>query len=215
MVLTMFSVTRVAPETDQLAHAASLLAVAQRPVIIIGDGVIAAGAQAELTHVAEQLGAEVWGTESSEVHMDTMLSKDLPGHMHKFNIFSAHSQITISQADVVLICGTYVFPAVFPALSHGCAFSANIIHIDLNSYEVGKNVPITFGLSSNLRTTLARLTAMLDTVMTTKQKAYAAIRTNQHTTFKGQELAAFQALIGDQPFLIDLLLTNEHSTHPA
>ncbi len=176
MVPTIFPVIRIAPETDQLAHAASLLAVAQRPMIIIGDGVIASGAQAELTHVAEQLGAEVWGTESSEVYMDTMLSKDLPGHMH---IFSAHSRITPSQADVVLICGAYVFPEVFPALSHVFASSANIIHIDLNSYEVGKNVPITPELISDPRATLARLTAMLDTVMTTKQKADAATRTSR------------------------------------
>ena len=44
-------------------QAAALLAGAARPMIIIGDGVALLGAQAELTRVAELLGAEVWGAE--------------------------------------------------------------------------------------------------------------------------------------------------------
>ena len=59
VVATSFPVTRVAPEPEQIAQAAQMLAVAQKPMIIMGDGV-AASAQAELTRVAELTGAEVW-----------------------------------------------------------------------------------------------------------------------------------------------------------
>ena len=50
------------PDPAGVAAAAALLARAQHPVIICGDGVAASQAQAELVQVAEQLGAQVWGT---------------------------------------------------------------------------------------------------------------------------------------------------------
>src|SRR5437660_1234576 len=52
---------RPAPEAEAIARAASLLAGATAPVIVAGDGVARAGAQAELVAVAELLGAAVHG----------------------------------------------------------------------------------------------------------------------------------------------------------
>ncbi len=63
VVPTSVPVTRVAPEPEQIAQMAAMLAAARKPMIIMGDGVAASGAQAELTRVAELLGAEVWGAE--------------------------------------------------------------------------------------------------------------------------------------------------------
>jgi thiamine pyrophosphate-dependent acetolactate synthase large subunit-like protein len=187
VVPTGFPVTRVSPEADQLALAASLLATGQKPLFIIGDGVAASNAQAELTRVAEQLGAEVWGADSSEVNMraDHPLYKDLLGHM-----FGEHGRTITSQADVVLICGTSVFPDVFPALTDVFAQDAYVIHIDLNAHEVGKNFPITLGLISDPQTTLAKLASSLDAIMTPQQKAAALARSNQHAALKEQEAIA-------------------------
>ena len=53
--------TRVTPSTDAIRHAAELLAGAERPIAIVGDGVSFAGAQPELERVVELLGAAVWG----------------------------------------------------------------------------------------------------------------------------------------------------------
>ena len=50
------------PDPEGVAAAAALLARAQQPVIICGDGVAASQAQTELVQVAEQLGAHVWNT---------------------------------------------------------------------------------------------------------------------------------------------------------
>jgi benzoylformate decarboxylase len=58
VVPTSFPLTRVAPAPAYLEQAAALLADAQRPLIVMGDGVAFSGAQAELARVAEQLGAE-------------------------------------------------------------------------------------------------------------------------------------------------------------
>lgn len=168
VVPTSFPVTRVAPEPEQIVQMAAMLAAARKPMIIMGDGVAASDAQAELTRVAELLGAEVWGADSSEVNISAThpLFKDLLGHM-----FGEHSRAITSQADVVLICGTYVFPEVFPALSGVFAPGAKVIHIDLNAYEVAKNFPVDLGLISDPKTTLAKLAAVLETTMSPEQKA--------------------------------------------
>jgi benzoylformate decarboxylase len=189
VVPTSFPVTQVAPEQEQIAQMATMLAVARKPMIIMGDGVAASGAQAELTRVAELLGAEVWGSDSSEVNMSAThpLFKDLLGHM-----FGEHSRAITSQADVVLICGTYVFPEVFPALSSVFAPGAKVIHIDLNAYEVAKNFPVDLGLISDPKTTLARLAAALETTMTAEQKASASARISQYAAAKEREVTAIR-----------------------
>jgi benzoylformate decarboxylase len=189
VVPTSFPVTRVAPEPELIAQMAAMLAAAGKPMIIMGDGVGASGAQAELTRVAELLGAEVWGADSSEVNINARhpLFKDLLGHM-----FGEHSRAITSQADVVLICGTYVFPEVFPALSGVFAPGAKVIHIDLNAYAVAKNFPVDLGLISDPKTTLAKLAAALETTMTVEQKAAASARISQYTAAKEREVTVIR-----------------------
>ncbi|MBR8833779.1 MAG: thiamine pyrophosphate-binding protein [Stigonema ocellatum SAG 48.90 = DSM 106950] len=173
---TSIPVTRVSPELDELAKAAALLAAAQHPLIIVGDGVAFSDAQAELTRVAELTGAQVWGADSSEPNMSAThpLFGGLLGHM-----FGDDSRRITSQADVILITGTYVFPEVFPALSGVFAPEAKVIHIDLNTYEIAKNFPVDLGLLGDPKTTLAKLTAVLETATTPEQKKAANQRVAQ------------------------------------
>ncbi len=185
VIATSFPVTRVAPEPEQVTQMATILAAAHKPMIIIGDGVAASGAQRELTHVAELIGAEVWGADSSEVNMSAThpLFKGLLGHM-----FGEQSRAITSQADAVLICGTYVFPEVFPALSSVFAPGAQVIHIDLDAHDIAKNFPVQLGLVCDPKTTLAKLAIALKTGMTDDQKTKAATRARLHAGTKEQEL---------------------------
>src|SRR5207244_7984560 len=120
------------------------------PIAIVGDGISFAGAQAELTRVAELLGAAVWGANSSEVNIaaDHPLFRDQLGHM-----FGEHSKPITSQADAVLIVGTYVFPEVFPALEDVFAAKARVVHVDQDAYEIAKNFPVDLGLVAASKTT--------------------------------------------------------------
>ncbi len=186
VIPTSFPMTRVAPEPEQITQVATILAAAQKPMIIMGDGVAASGAQSELTRVAELIGAEVWGADSSEVNMSAAhpLFRGLLGHM-----FGEQSRAITSQADAILICGTYVFPEVFPALAGVFAPDAKVVHIDLDSYEVAKNFPVEIGLICDPKTTLAKLATVLGTVMTADQKKMAASRARLYAGAKEQELA--------------------------
>lgn len=174
VVPTSIPVTRVTPEVDELAKAAAILTNASEPMIIVGDGVAVSNAQAELTRVAEIIGAQVWGADSSEPNMNDThpLYRGLLGHM-----FGEDSRQITLQADAVLIVGTYVFPEVFPALSGVFAENAQVIHIDLDTYEIAKNFPVNIGLLGDPKTTLAKLAIELESTITVDKKELANERT--------------------------------------
>ena len=200
IVPTSFPITRVVPEDDQMIKVADLLASARTPLIIMGDGITTSSAQDELTRVAELVGAEVWGADSSEVNMSAAhpLFKGQLGHM-----FGEHSRAITAQADVVLICGTYVFPEVFPALTHVFDERAKVIHIDLNAYEIAKNFPVDLGLVSDPKLTLAAIATHLTQRLTAEQRAAATGRFNQSVDERKHEIethrVADQARMNSSP----------------
>lgn len=149
----------VAPAPAELARAADVLGSAQRPIILMGDGVAVSGAQPELARLAELLDAPVWGVDCAEFNMDMRhpLYRGQLGHM-----FGSSSARQVGDADVVLIVGTYVFPEVFPSLASPFRAGARIVHIDLDDYEVAKNFPVDVALVADPKLTLAALVTRLD-----------------------------------------------------
>jgi benzoylformate decarboxylase len=148
----------VVPVPEELDRAAATLRRAENPLILMGDGVSVSNAQAELTRVAEILGAPVWGVDNSEVNMDAThpLYRGQLGHM-----FGEHSAGIVGDADVVLIVGTYVFPEVFPRLDSPFREGARIVHVDLDDWEIAKNFPAAVALVADPKPTLAALAERL------------------------------------------------------
>jgi len=179
--------TAVAPAPELISQAVSMLSGAKKPLIIMGDGIAYSGAQDELARIAELWGADVWGADNSEVNMSAThpLYKGGLGHM-----FGANSSKVTTQPDAILICGTYVFPEVYPYLSNVFAPGAKVVHIDLNSYEIAKNFPVDLGLVSDPKVTLDRLAAALEEAMTPAQKMVAQERIAAGGAAKKQELDA-------------------------
>lgn len=182
--------TRVAPSADAISRAAGMLGGASRPIAIVGDGVAFSGAQAELTRVAELLGAAVWGANCSEVNIDAEhpLFRGQLGHM-----FGEHSKAITAEADAVLIVGTYVFPEVFPALEGVFAPGAKVVHVDLDAYEIAKNFPVDLGLVADPKTTLGLLGDELERTLSSEQRGTAERRVNELREQKRKELDAAEA----------------------
>jgi thiamine pyrophosphate-dependent acetolactate synthase large subunit-like protein len=187
VVRTSMPDTRVAPTTEAVRAAAEAIARAERPLIVMGDGVSVSDAQPELVRVAELLGAEVWGANSSEVNIDSEhpLFRGQLGHM-----FGEHSKAITSRADAVIIVGTYVFPEVFPALEGVFGDGVPVVHIDLDAYEIAKNFPVDFGFVADPKLTLALLAAELERALTADQRAASERRTRELGEQKRRELDA-------------------------
>ena len=173
VVPTSLLSTRVIPAPAAVARAVDLLGNAEHPMLIIGDGVHFSSAQPELARVAELLGAEVWGADSSEVNLSAThpLFMGQLGHM-----FGSHSLPITARADAVLICGTYVFPEVFPALSGVFAPGARVVHVDLNPYEIAKNFPVDLGLVADPKLTLGAIADALQSAQTPDRRESARVR---------------------------------------
>jgi thiamine pyrophosphate-dependent acetolactate synthase large subunit-like protein len=172
-VPTSIPITRVTPSDDDVAAAARMLAEAERPLIIFGDGVAFSGGQQALVEVAEALGADVWGADSSEVSIPASHPqyRGQLGHM-----FGSHSTPIVQAADAVLVAGTYLLPEVFPNLEGIFAPGATVIHVDLDAYEIAKNFPVTLGLVADPALTLAAIAAALQKVMAPEHVRAAASR---------------------------------------
>lgn len=165
--------TRVVPDSDTLYSAARILASAEKPMIFIGDGIAFSEAQAELTRIAELLGAEVWEADNGELNMSQShpLYQGATGHM-----FGFQSKPILAKGDVNLVCGTYIVPEVFPELGTVFAPGSKVIHIDLNAYEIAKNHPVDIGIVSDPKFTLAQLSDILESILTPDQKTFARQR---------------------------------------
>ena len=187
VVPTVIPETRVAPVPELVARAASLLAGARAPLIIVGDGVAQSGAVTELTRVAELLGAQVWAADAGEVNISGVHPQYCGqlGHM-----FGEVSRAICSRADAVLICGTYVFPEVFPMLDSVFRPGAKVVHVDLNPYEIAKNFCVDLGLVSDPKATLAALAATLNMLMTDEEKQAAKSRASALAAAKEHKLAS-------------------------
>ncbi|MFI7358114.1 thiamine pyrophosphate-binding protein [Streptomyces avidinii] len=170
--------TDVAPSPASVGRAAELLAAAERPIVLVGDGVALSGAQNELAAVAELLGADVYEVDSSEVNIAAShpLRRGQTGHM-----FGPHSKELVGDADGVLIVGTYVFPEVFPELESPFRAGAKVVHIDLNAYEIAKNHPVDLGLAADPRQALRALAGVLEQRLDPRQRAAAAARLDVRT----------------------------------
>ena len=188
---------RVLPLASQIAAAAEMLVAAERPTIYIGDGVARSNAQTQLAHLAELLGADVWGVDGGDLNMSWRhpLWRGQTGHM-----FGSHSLPIIRSGDCNLIVGTYMLPEVFPELGDIYAEDAKTIHIDLDTNAIGKNHQVDLGLLADPAVALAALADAVLERMTPERSAISKQRldTGRARSKTENEIARANSQLGDR-----------------
>jgi len=148
---------RVQPDPGLVAQAGRLLAEAQRPVLVAGGGVIAAGAWDELRALAEFLGAPV---------VTTMMGKGAFPEDHPLSGFHGGSKGTTcgnaltSGADVLLAVGMRFADESTSSYRHGVTYAippTRLVHLDLDPAEIGKNYPVEVGIVADAKAGLGAL----------------------------------------------------------
>jgi len=134
--------------------AAELLAQAERPLLLVGNGVIQSGATAELVEFAERTGIPVITTLHGlgAFPQDHPLSLGMPG-MHGW----VHVNRAIQRCDVLLNVGSR-FDDRVTGKAATFAPHAKIIHVDVDPSEIGKLVPVTVGIVGDAKAALRALT---------------------------------------------------------
>jgi benzoylformate decarboxylase len=182
--------TRVQPPQETIDRIADTLLEARAPLIICGDGVGNSGGQDELVRLAETIGARVHSAFCAELPFPS--AHPLYGGL--LNVVSAPGlKGQLSTADVIFAVGTPVLPLLFPL--DECPFpdGAKIVHVDLESREIGKNWPVEIGLVADPRLTMAALVEALKRKMTDEQ--LLAIR-ERAATLESASQAMLQAMEG-------------------
>ncbi len=159
----------------QMKKAVQLIAEAERPVLYVGGGAIASGAQAEVTTLAERTNILVTTTLLGKGAIDDThpLSMGMLG-MHG----TAYANHAVNGADLLIAVGARFDDRVTGNVEK-FAVGARIIHIDIDPAEIGKviqpDVPIV-GDVKNILTELIKqvlprdATAWNDQILEWKEK---------------------------------------------
>ena len=136
------------PEAQDVAFAADRLIAAERPVLLVGGGAVAA--TAELTSLAELLAAPV---------VTTLNGKGALPETHPLSVGASvrlqPAQQLLSDADVVLVVGTALSDAELWGWKPD--LPGTTIRVDIEAGQLQKNLTPTVGLHGDARTVLAVL----------------------------------------------------------
>ncbi len=141
------------PYIPSIKRAAELIAESERPVIYAGGGVITAGANQELTALAEMLGAPVT--------MTLMGLGCFPGtHPLSLGMLGMHgtyrANMSVNNSDLLLAVGARFDDRVTGRVED-FAPGAKIIHIDIDPTSIQKNIRVDVPIVGDARKSLVKL----------------------------------------------------------
>ena len=142
----------------QIKKAAKLIAESKRPVILAGRGVIISGAYEELRGLAEKAQIPVITTllGISSFPEDHELSLGMMG-MHG----TAYANLAVDGSDLIISIGMRFDDRATGRVS-GFAPHAQVIHIDVDPAEIGKNVRVTVPIVGDVKNILRTLNRQLE-----------------------------------------------------
>jgi acetolactate synthase-1/2/3 large subunit len=148
---------RCGADPDGVSKAAEMLINAERPAILVGQGVRYGGAAEELLRLAERLNIPVGASASGLGAIDTNHPLSL-GLVSRGGLYQANS--AMRQADVLLALGVRFDDRTSSSWIQGYSFTippTKLIHVDIDPDEIGRNYPVALGLMADVRTFLRQL----------------------------------------------------------
>ncbi|MBS1220368.1 MAG: acetolactate synthase [Proteobacteria bacterium] len=152
---------RCGADPEGVAKAADMLLSAQRPVILVGQGVRYGGAAKDLLALAERLRIPVACSASGLGAIDSSHPLAL-GLVARNGTYQANH--AARQADVLLALGVRFDDRTSSSWIPGYSFTippTRLIHVDIDPDEIGRNYPVALGLMADVRTFLRQLLAEL------------------------------------------------------
>ncbi|MGH9339222.1 MAG: thiamine pyrophosphate-binding protein [Acidobacteriota bacterium] len=130
---------RTPPPAEAVKEASALLASAQRPALAIGDHVALSSGQDAVIALAELIGAPVLNAFSNQVNAPA--GHPLYQARGGVPLHSGSIRRTLETYDLVLAAGTPLFSSIFPDPRGPIPEETRVIHVDYDSWELGKNHP--------------------------------------------------------------------------
>ena len=152
---------RCGADPEGVEKAVDILLAAERPVILVGQGVKYGGAAADLLALAEKLQIPVASSASGVGGIDAShpLSLGLVARNGPY-----HANHATRQADVLLALGVRFDDRTSSSWLPGYSFTippTRLIHVDIDPDEIGRNYPVALGLMADVRTFLRQVLGAL------------------------------------------------------
>nr|YP_010152894.1 acetohydroxyacid synthetase large subunit [Olisthodiscus luteus]QQW50555.1 acetohydroxyacid synthetase large subunit [Olisthodiscus luteus] len=140
-------------ESAEIYQVLELLKHSTQPLLYVGGGVIAANAQLELLEFAELLGIPVTTTLMAK----GALNEEHPLYLGMLGMHgTAYANFAVSECDLLIAVGARFDDRVTGKLDE-FASHAQVIQIDIDPAEVGKNRIPTLGLIGNIKKILIQI----------------------------------------------------------
>jgi acetolactate synthase-1/2/3 large subunit len=153
---------RCGADPDGVRKAVDLLLEAERPVIMVGQGVKYGGATEEMLRLAERLQIPVVCSSSGMGAIDAAHPLAL-GLIARNGTYPANH--AARQADVLLALGVRFDDRTSSSWLPGYSFNippTKLIHVDIDPDEIARNYPVALGLMADVRTFLRQILGELD-----------------------------------------------------
>ncbi|MBE0626228.1 MAG: thiamine pyrophosphate-binding protein [Burkholderiales bacterium] len=184
--LNQFPSRRTCADAAAIAEAARLLAQAERPLFIVGGGVVISGAEQELIACAERLGAPVATTISGQGSIGDAhaLALGVVGS----NGGTLPTRAVVQAADLVVFVSCRAGSVTTERWRYPAPGKVTVIQLDVDAAVIGANYPVAVGLVGDAKLTLAALSEELqaaggnlrgwgrEAVAAAKREKFAAFR---------------------------------------
>ncbi len=161
---------RPEPDHEGVLEAARLLTQCQRPVIVAGGGSVASQAGPSIVELAEKLSAPVAVTLNGKGSIPD-------NHPLAVGVVGTYSRWcankVVSEADLVVYVGSQVGDQVTDIWTVPPP-GTDVIQIDLNPSELGRNLFVKVALAGDAKVTVSRLFEALESTVTAPQWAQRA-----------------------------------------
>ena len=156
-----------------MAEVAALLLGAERPMLMVGDGIALADAQPEVVALAEIAGLPVFECYASEFTVPA----SHPLNQGALNFVTPGPlRATLEGCDLLLVVGAPMFQLIFPEVQSPVPAGTKIVQIDINPWEIGKNVNPDLAFLADPKAALAELVDQVRRKRTPQQARVAAER---------------------------------------
>ena len=193
-VVELGAPTRVAPRIrgDRAAvdAAAETLARAERPLILAGDAVAQSDAHAELVAVAEALGAPVY---AEGVANTASFPSSHPLFRGAFVRVAPAVRQVLSEADVLFSVGGDLLTLSLPSDIDPMPPGLEVIHLDTDPWELGKNYPTGVAILGDPKATLPDLLVAIEARMTPARRRQARERLEAIGVAKARQVEELRA----------------------
>ncbi|MBQ3688983.1 MAG: biosynthetic-type acetolactate synthase large subunit [Bacteroidales bacterium] len=143
---------------EVIDKAVEMINEAERPLILLGHGVLIARAEKTVKEFIEKSGIPFGSTLMGL----TALPSDHPLNVGMLGMHGSYAvNMLTNKADLIIAIGMRFSDRVTGKLS-GYAKNAKILHIEIDKSEIDKNVPVTLAVHGDLKSALSYLTPRIE-----------------------------------------------------